>query len=162
MYRGLADVVGHLTRLEQVDAPFSIAALEMEKNVGEYAFGVLQYVAQPLPDVRAETSNDSADFSQYHANYMQLSSTRREIELGRHLARDFDNLTRIGATLMDKRDGLDVTFEKVNGLLGDIDALVNQQILHVAPTPEPMRPNPCRTCQRGSRGGKAGLLAVRL
>lgn len=70
---------------------------------------------------------------------MQLSSTRREIELGRHLARDFDNLTRIGATLMDKRDGLDVTFEKVNGLLGDIDALVNQQILHVAPTPEPMR-----------------------
>ncbi|MFS8445257.1 sensor histidine kinase [Xanthomonas campestris pv. campestris] len=139
VYRGLADVVGHLTRLEQVDAPFSIAALEMEKNVGEYAFGVLQYVAQPLPDVRAETSNDSADFSQYHANYMQLSSTRREIELGRHLARDFDNLTRIGATLMDKRDGLDVTFEKVNGLLGDIDALVNQQILHVAPTPEPMR-----------------------
>ena len=41
VYRGLADVVGHLTRLEQVDAPFSIAALEMEKNVGEYAFGVL-------------------------------------------------------------------------------------------------------------------------
>lgn len=31
VYRGLADVVGHLTRLEQVDAPFSIAALEMEK-----------------------------------------------------------------------------------------------------------------------------------
>ena len=79
VYRGLADVVGHLTRLEQVDAPFSIAALEMEKNVGEYAFGVLQYVAQPLPDVRAETSNDSADFSQYHANYMQLSRDRKSV-----------------------------------------------------------------------------------
>ncbi|KQQ74663.1 histidine kinase [Xanthomonas sp. Leaf131] len=137
--RGLDEVVGHLTRLEQIDAPFSIAALEMEKNVGEYAYGVLQYIAQPLADTRAETVNDSADFSRYHANYMQLSSTDREIELGRHLATDFKNLSGIGAALMDKRDALDATFERVTGLLKDIDALADHRMVAAAPTTEPAR-----------------------
>lgn len=103
VYRGLEEVVGHLTRLERIGAPFSIAALEMEKNVGEYAFGVLQYLARPDPEIRAETVNDSDDFARYHASYMRLSRSGREIELGRHLASDFGKLTRIGATLMDRR-----------------------------------------------------------
>ncbi|MBB3826116.1 sensor histidine kinase [Xanthomonas arboricola] len=139
VHRGLDEVVGHLTKLEQIDAPFSIAALEMEKNVGEYAYGVLQYVAQPLPDIRAETANDSADFSRYHTNYMQLSSTEREIELGRHLAAEFKTLSGIGTTLMEKRDALDASFERITGLLNQIDALADHRMLAVAPSREPAR-----------------------
>ncbi|HBP5565748.1 TPA: HAMP domain-containing sensor histidine kinase [Pseudomonas aeruginosa] len=139
VYRGLEEVVGHLTRLERIGAPFSIAALEMEKNVGEYAFGVLQYLARPDPEIRAETVNDSDDFARYHASYMRLSRSGREIELGRHLASDFGKLTRIGATLMDRRDRLDRVFARVAGQLQRIEAVAGQPQASTLPGREPDR-----------------------
>ncbi|NQB02502.1 two-component sensor histidine kinase, partial [Pseudomonas aeruginosa] len=139
VYRGLEEVVGHLTRLERIGAPFSIAALEMEKNVGEYAFGVLQYLARPDPEIRAETVNDSDDFARYHASYMRLSRSGREIELGRHLASDFGKLTRIGATLMDRRDRLDRVFARVAGQLQRIEAVAGQPQASTQPGREPDR-----------------------
>ncbi|HHW2509668.1 TPA: ATP-binding protein [Pseudomonas aeruginosa] len=139
VYRGLDEVVGHLTRLERIGAPFSIAALEMEKNVGEYAFGVQQYIVRPDPEIRAETANDSTDFSRYHASYMQLSRTRRENELGHHLASDFGKLSRIGATLMDKRDRLDVGFAHVTGLLEQVVTITGQSLPLAAAQREPAR-----------------------
>jgi len=139
VYRGLDDVAGHLARLEEVDAPFSIAAIEMEKNAGEYALGVLRYVAYPLPEIREETENDSVDFLKYHATYMRLSTSERGRELGRHLAADFQELTTVGRALMDKRDAVDITFQRVAGYLEDIDDVIDHQMEPAAPDLEPIR-----------------------
>ncbi|WP_298013658.1 HAMP domain-containing sensor histidine kinase [uncultured Castellaniella sp.] len=139
VYSGLDEVVRHLTKLERIDAPFSIAAIEMEKNAGEYALGVLQYIVQPLADIRAETQKDSDDFVRYHASYMRLGKSERELELGHHLAEDYRRLKRIGTALMDKRDMLNAAFDHINGQLEQIDNIADHQMLPAAPNHEPVR-----------------------
>lgn len=139
VYRGLSDVAGHLTKLEEVEAPFSIAAIEMEKNAGEYALGVLQYIAQPSPGTRTEANNDSSDFLRYHTSYMRLSSSPRKRELGRHLAEDHGNLVRTGDALMNKRDQLDVSFAKIAEALEAIDVIADEKMTVAAPVLEPAR-----------------------
>lgn len=139
VYRGLSDVAGHLTKLEKVEAPFSIAAIEMEKNAGEYALGVLQYIAQPMPGIRTEAENDSADFVRYHASYMRLATSERKRELGRHLAEDHRSLVATGNRLMAKRDQLDAAFARTADLLEEIDVIADGRMTETAPSREPDR-----------------------
>jgi len=139
VYRGLDEVVRHLTKLERVAAPLSIAAIEMEKNAGEYALDVLQYIVQPLPDIRAETRKDSDDFVRYHASYMRLGKSDRELDLGRRLDEDYRRLTRIGTALMDKRDLLNAAFDRINGQLEQVDNIADHQMLAAAPIHDPAR-----------------------
>lgn len=139
VYRGLGEVAGHLARLEEVEAPFSIAAIEMEKNAGEYALGVLRYIAYPLAETRTEAENDRDDFRRYHATYMRLSTSEQKRELGRHLAEDHDKLVEIGTALMDRRDALDRTFEQATDQLEQMDAIFDHQMEPGAPAQEPLR-----------------------
>lgn len=139
VYRGLDQVAGHLARLEEVEAPFSIAAIEMEKNAGEYALGVLRYIAYPLAETRTEAENDRDDFKRYHATYMRLSTSEQKRELGRHLAEDHARLVEIGTALMDRRDALDHTFGQVTDQLEQMDAIFDHQMEPGAPAQEPLR-----------------------
>ncbi|HEY4581395.1 MAG TPA: ATP-binding protein [Lysobacter sp.] len=128
VYRGLGDVAGHLAKLEEVEAPFSIAAVEMEKNTGEFALGVLQYVARPAAGVRAEAANDRADFFRYHGSYMRLASSQRKRDLGRHVAAEFRRLVDGGHDLMRRRDALDAQFLKVTERLEGIDRIIDDDL----------------------------------
>lgn len=139
VYRGLDEVVRHLTKLEQVAAPFSIAAIEMEKNAGEYALDVSQYIVQPLPGIRAEAEKDSDDFVRYHANYMRLGKSEKELELGRNLADKYHDLKKIGTALMDRRDFLNTAFDRINEQLEKIDSIADHQMLSFASNHEPSR-----------------------
>lgn len=133
VYRGFDDVAGHLSKLEQVSAPFSIAAIEMEKNSGEYASGVLQYIAHPLSGIRAEADNDAADFSRYHDTYMRLGTDARKQTLGQHLAKDHRDLVATGNALMDRRDQLNATLAGVADMLERIDVIADEQMVPAAP-----------------------------
>lgn len=128
VYRGLGDVAGHLAKLEEVEAPFSIAAVEMEKNTGEYALGVLQYVAHPSAEVRAEAVHDHADFFGYHNSYMRLASSQRKRDLGRDVAARFQHLVTKGDALMRRRDVLDAQFRRLTETLEGIDRTIDDHL----------------------------------
>lgn len=135
IYRNLGEVAGYLATLDSVSVPFSIAALEMEKNAGEYADGVLRYIHSPDPDVREEAGWDSGDFDERYEVYMRLSTNDQERSLGLKVKREHEKLTAAGNALMDQRDRLDAVFHEATGQLERIDALLDGRIPDAAPRP---------------------------
>lgn len=133
IYRGVGDVAGYLATLNRVGVPFSIAALEMEKNTGEYANGVLRYIGDPEPAVREEAINDLNDFSERYAVYKRLSADDRQRALGQRVAKEHEKLRVAGNALMDQRDKLDKLFQETTDLLDQIDGLTDEQMLAAAP-----------------------------
>lgn len=125
VYRSLGDVAGYLATLDNVSVPLSIAALEMEKNAGEYANGVLRYINDPEPALREESERDIEDFSERYTVYMQLSSNGPGRALGRKVARQHSELVAAGNSLMDQRDQLDATFRQTTNSLERIDVLAD-------------------------------------
>lgn len=125
VYRNLGSVAGYLATLDNVSVPFSIAALEMEKNAGEYADGVLRYVREPVSEIRAEIGRDEKDFTERHAIYMQLATSDRAGEMGREVRAEQKKLAVAGVELMDECDRLDAIFEKTTVLLEEIDTLID-------------------------------------
>lgn len=125
IYRNLGSVGGYLATLDRVSVPFSIAALEMEKNAGEYADGVLRYVSNPDPAVRKEAGYDNGDFTERYDIYMRLSTNERERALGRKVEVEHKKLVAMGDALMDQRDRLDAVFLQTTDLLEQIDALLD-------------------------------------
>lgn len=125
VYRNLGSVAGYLATLDNVSVPFSIAALEMEKNAGEYADGVLRYIREPLSEIRAEIGRDEKDFTERHAIYMQLATSNRASGMGRDVSARQRELAAAGEKLMDERDRLDAIFEKTTALLETIDILID-------------------------------------
>lgn len=139
IYRSLGDVAGYLAKLDSVGVPFSIAALEMEKNSGEYASGVLRYINDPDPAVREEAGNDLDDFNQRFDVYMQLATNDRERSLGHLVGREHKRLTAAGNALMDQRDQLDKVFEQTTDMLEQIDVLADGKMMALAPGAGPER-----------------------
>lgn len=133
IYRNLGNVAGYLATLDSVSVPFSIASLEMEKNTGEYALGVLRYVSDPMPAVREEAIHDVADFTKRYTIYMQLSTTERERALGRRVMAGHQKLAANGNALMDQRDQLDALFRETTGHLEAIDALLDGRAAGAVP-----------------------------
>ena len=117
IYRNLGHVAGYLATLDHVSVPFSIAALEMEKNSGEYTSGVLRYVSDPDPALRAEAAHDIGDFTERHAVYMRLATNEHERALGRKVEAEHGKLIAAGNALMDERDRLDAVFDQTADLL---------------------------------------------
>ncbi|HET7268532.1 MAG TPA: ATP-binding protein [Oleiagrimonas sp.] len=139
IYRNLGNVAGYLATLDSVSVPFSIAALEMEKNVGEYANGVLRYIRDPQPALRKEAVHDIEDFGEQYAIYMRLSTNHRERALGKKVNAQFKELLAAGNALMDKRDHLDKVFGQTTAALEHIDALLDGPMLAAAPDVQPAR-----------------------
>lgn len=133
IYRNLGNVAGYLATLDSVSVPFSIAALEMEKNAGEYANGVLRYIRDPQSAVRDEAEHDIGDFTERYAVYMQLSTNDRERSLGNKVSSKFKQLVTAGNALMDERDRLDRVFGQTTAMLEKIDALLDGPMLAAAP-----------------------------
>lgn len=127
VYRNLGSVAGYLATLDNVSVPFSIAALEMEKNAGEYADGVLRYVREPVSEIRAEIGRDEKDFIERYAIYMRLATSDRAGEMGREVRAQQIKLAAAGVELMVERDRLDAIFEKTTVLLEEIDTLIDAQ-----------------------------------
>ncbi|MDQ6437466.1 ATP-binding protein [Mesorhizobium sp. LHD-90] len=127
VYRNLGSVAGYLATLDNVSVPFSIAALEMEKNAGEYADGVLRYVREPVSEIRAEIGRDEKDFIERYAIYMRLATSDRAGGMGRDVRAQQKKLAAAGVELMDERDRLDSIFEKTTVLLEEIDTLIDAQ-----------------------------------
>lgn len=127
VYRNLGSVAGYLATLDNVSVPFSIAALEMEKNAGEYADGVLRYVREPVLEIKAEIGRDEKDFSERYDIYMELATSDRASGMGREVRAQQKKLTVAGIELMDERDRLDAIFEKTTVLLEEIDTLIDAQ-----------------------------------
>lgn len=125
VYRNLDSVAGYLATLDSVGVPFSIAALEMEKNVGEYTDGVLRYVRDPSPDIKAEITRDDRDFTERHAIYMRLATRDRAREMGRDVLVQQKKLVAAGVKLMGDRDRLDAIFGRTTDLLEEIDTLID-------------------------------------
>ncbi len=139
IYRNLGNVAGYMATLDHVSVPFSIAALEMEKNTGEYASGVLRYVSDPDPALRTEAAHDIGDFTRRHAVYMRLSTNERERALGRKVGVEHQKLTTAGNALMDERDRLDQIFQQTADLLERIDEILDGPMLAVIPRVQPER-----------------------
>ncbi|MDN5781634.1 MAG: HAMP domain-containing protein, partial [Luteimonas sp.] len=139
IYRNLGNVAGYLATLDNISVPFSIAALEMEKNTGEYADGVLRYVADPEPTLRAEAAEDVDDFNERHAVYMRLSTNARERAMGRKVKAGHAELLAAGNALMNQRDELDKVFHHTTTLLEQIDVLLDGPMLELAPRTQPAR-----------------------
>jgi len=139
IYRGLDHVAGHLAKLDEAGVPFSIAAIEMEKNAGEYALGVLRYLTHPDPAIRTEALNDKEDYERYHTSYMQASVGSQQQDLGRYLAGQHQQLTALGKKLMNKRNQLDTVFEQVTMLLVQIDERAEQRKSQDRSDQEPTR-----------------------
>lgn len=127
VYRNLGSVAGYLATLDDISVPFSIAALEMEKNAGEYADGVLRYVREPVSEIKAEIGRDEKDFSERYDIYMELATIDRAREMGREVRAQQKKLTVAGIELMGERDRLDAIFEKTTVLLEEIDTLIDAQ-----------------------------------
>ncbi|MCP5319643.1 MAG: HAMP domain-containing protein [Pseudomonadales bacterium] len=139
VYRTLDNVAGYLATLDHVSVPFSIAALEMEKNTGEYASDVLRYVGDPDPDVRAEAAHDIQDFNERHAVYMRLSTSAHERELGGKVGAEHRKLVAAGEALMDERERLDAVFEQTADLLERIDRVLDGPMQTAIPADQPQR-----------------------
>ncbi len=139
IYRSLDQVTGYLARLDHVDVPFSIAAIEMEKNAEEYALGVLRYSVFPNPEVRKEAGNDRDDFHHYLKSYMRLSTSERKREFGRKADTEHERLIAAGEAMMDQRDQLDAEFARVDDVLEELDVLVDERMERVTPGREPAR-----------------------
>lgn len=139
VYRNLDSVAGYLATLDSVSVPFSIAALEMEKNAEEYTNGVLRYVRDPQPKVKAEIARDEEDFTGRHAIYMQLATSDRARGLGREVRAQQKRLVAAGVELMDERDRLDAIFGDTTALLEEIDTLIDAQHEGAAPDGRPDR-----------------------
>lgn len=135
IYRNLGNVAGYLATMDHVSVPFSIAALEMEKNTGEYANGVLRYVSDPDLSLRVEANHDIDDFTERYAVYMQLSTTEQERTLGRQVHSEHQKLTVTGNALMDERDRLDTIFQQTADLLEQIDEILDGPMLVAIPRP---------------------------
>ena len=133
IYRNLDTVAGYLATMDHVSVPFSIAAMEMEKNTGEYANGVLRYVRDPDPALRTEAEHDIKDFNERHTIYMQLSTNGHERALGRLVQAEHHKLTAAGNALMDERDRLDMIFQHTADLLEQIDEVVDGPMLVAIP-----------------------------
>lgn len=139
IYSSLGSMAGYLSTLRSVSVPFSIAALEMEKNSGEYASGVLRYVNDPDAGIREEAGHDIGDFVERRDIYMQLSTTERERRLGRSVASKHEKLLAMGEALMDQRDRLDAVFDQSTDLLERVDVLLDDRMTLMAPDTEPGR-----------------------
>lgn len=139
VYRNLGHVAGYLSALDHVSVPFSIAALEMEKNTGEYANGVLRYVSDPDPALRTEAAHDVGDFTERHAVYMRLSTNEHERALGRKVETEHKKLVAAGNALMDERDRLDAVFEKTAEQLERIDEVLDGPLRAAIPVGQPER-----------------------
>jgi len=139
LYRNLGNVAGYMATLDHVSVPFSIAALEMEKNTGEYASDVLRYISDPDPVLRAEAAHDIGDFIQRHAVYLRLSTNEHERALGHKVGVEHQKLTAVGNALMDDRDRLDRIFQQTADLLERIDDLLDGPVLAALPAAQPER-----------------------
>lgn len=139
IYRSLGQVAGHLAKLDEVDVPFSIAAIEMEKNAEEYSLGVLRYITRPRADIRREAENDRIDFARNHATYIRLGTSDRKRAIGRHLAKEHHRLVAIGSALMHKRDQVDRVFEHAVDQLEAIDETIDERMPPLLPRREPDR-----------------------
>lgn len=126
VYRNLGSVAGYLATLDNVSVPFSIAALEMEKNAGEYTDGVLRYVRDPAPEIKAEIGRDEKDFTDHYATYMQLASSDRARSMGNEVHTEQKKLAAAGSELMAERQRLDAIFERTTELLEEIDTLIDR------------------------------------
>lgn len=158
IYRGLGHVSDYLNHLAQIDVPFSMSTIEMEKNSQEYSNGVLRYIELPRPDIRMEAEDDHADFLKHHATYMRLSAGESRLEpeqhtvarqhpsagemklkLGQRIAVEHDKLHTIGSSLLQKKDELDAAFRHATNLLEDIDEIIDNQMPSALPDKEPLR-----------------------
>lgn len=139
IYHGLGYVAGYLDTLDTVHVPFSIATIEMEKNAGEYAQGVLRYIERPDSELRKEIEEDRQDFLKYHRNYMGVSTSPPKLNYGRELAAEFKTLTALGENLMNRRDRLDRSFEQVADLLEQIDVVADDKMMDALPNQQPAR-----------------------
>lgn len=139
IYQALNKVGGYLGQLDRVDVPFSIAAIEMEKNAGEYAFGVLRYISHPSPSLRVEIKHDKRDFLRYHNSYMQATESDVERGYGLHLAAKHKQLTSLGQQLIARRQQLDAAFKQVSEWLEQIDVIADKHMSEWVPQREPAR-----------------------
>lgn len=139
IYHGLDRVAGYLGTLDTVHVPFSIATIEMEKNSGEYAQGVLRYIEQPNAELRLEVEEDRTDFVKYHASYMRVSTDAAKRTYGHHVGTEFGKLTTLGESLMVRRDKLDRRFEQIANLLEQVDVVVDGKMAEAIPAQQPAR-----------------------
>src|SRR5262245_44593085 len=101
IYRGLARVEGSLERLAAVQAPIIASAFGMEVNVNGAGLYVLIYLAERRAEYRDEAEDDLADFTRYHATYVQLVATGRERELARLIEAQHREFSALAGELMD-------------------------------------------------------------
>lgn len=139
IYQSLGNVAGYMATLDRISVPFSVAALEMEKNIGEYSNGALRYVSDPDAALRAEAAHDIEDYNQRHAVYMKLSTNAKERALGKKVGIQAKQLIAAGNQLMHQRDALDKVFSQTTALLEQVDALLDGPLMQAIPTLQPER-----------------------
>ncbi len=106
-YNKLNEIESKIRHITEIEEPTSAAAYEMEVNVVETGLAVLNYLDNSNPNYRKRVEEDSREFAQYYASYVELAETEREKHFGRQAASYFHEFKTLGDSIMHKKDYLD-------------------------------------------------------
>lgn len=128
VYRGLLQVRREMRHLAEVKEPVKSATHEMEINVKGIAIGTLGYLSAPTAAFRELVENNQADFEEFHARYLSLSTTQEEREFGEAIRRLYDRFKARGQELRARRDRQAEALADGLAKLEEMDRLFDQQL----------------------------------
>lgn len=126
IYHGLTSVATVVQRLAHVRLPITDAAHEMEINVNGITLAVLGHLGAPDPRYRALVAEDEADFERFHARYVALAKTGKEVELGERIDRLYREFKALGQGLMERRDAQETISGGVVRAFEELDTMIDE------------------------------------
>jgi signal transduction histidine kinase len=127
-YRALADVRSEVDRLARHRHPLTEATHELETSINNFAMTVLAYVESARPSYRDAIDKGTQDIDRYVQIYSSLANLPREQKLGKALSRQVQAYLGHAGTLLDKRDAITTTLDKLAECAEDVDAMVHAWI----------------------------------
>lgn len=127
-YRALADVRSEVDRLARHRHPLTEATHELETHINNFGMTVLAYVESARPSYRDAIDKGRQDIDRYVQTYSSLANLPREQELGKALSRQVQAYLGHAWTLLDKRDAMTTTLDKLAECAQDVDAMLHAWI----------------------------------
>jgi signal transduction histidine kinase/ActR/RegA family two-component response regulator len=112
----------------QVEGVSNDAAYEMEINVVETGFSILQYLDTGEPHLREKIVQDAEDFARFLKEYTASAEDETERALGQQIARLYDEYGTLGQTQIAAKDRQEAAFLQLSAIFAQIDELLDEQI----------------------------------